>query len=189
MTNFMFLIFSLTTLTVCNAQTSNSLHQSDIDLINFILKDERFGIKLVSEMTEYNLSEIKKYAARNFFLNRMVDENDRDISDTIKLSKQDKYEIVKQVENLKKFKWTLTDAKKINLNNVSIISYDSSINSNLAYAIKYHIVPPIYFKANQYCILSYSYSCGVLCGHGQITIYKRTHNGWKRWNSLAWWDE
>ncbi len=57
------------------------------------------------------------------------------------------------------------------------------------YVIKYSIVPPIFFQNNQYCILSFSYSCGGLCGHGQITIYSKTEKGWVNWNSLLWWDE
>ncbi|HWK24103.1 MAG TPA: hypothetical protein VNS08_13820 [Ureibacillus sp.] len=189
MTNLKLLILSLTFLATANAQTSNSLSQADIDFINGAVKDKRYAIKLVSEMIEYNLTEIKNYLERPFFIKRMVDENDKDISDTIKLTKYDKAQMLKKLDSLKDFKWTQAVASKLNLDNISLISYDTSRSHNMAYAIKYHIVPPIYFDKGNYCILSFSYSCGGLCGHGQITVYKRTEAGWKRWNNLSWYDE
>ncbi len=140
-------------------------------------------------MSKYDLTELKKYTARQFFINRIEDENGKDISDTIKLTKDDQAVLANQIENLKHFKWSLENSKNLNLPNLDIISLDSSVNSSMQYAIKYHIVPPLYFKDNNYCIFSFSYSCGGLCGHGQITIYKKTGNSWKRWNHLSWWDE
>jgi hypothetical protein len=166
-----------------------SINQSDIDFINYAVKDKRYRILLVSEMLEYNLNEIKKYVDRGFFIKRMSDENDKDISDTIKLNTQDKDTIYLKLDKLKEFKWTSTDAQKLNLDRIEVIGFDSSRSDRLEYAIKYHIVPPIYFHNNTYCLLNFSYNCGGLCGHGQITIYKKTTDGWKRWNNLAWWDE
>ena len=189
MSRLILLIFSLTLFGVSNAQTSTSLSQSDIDLINTAIKDKRHGIKLVAEMTEYDLSEIKRCIDRGIFFKRMVDENDKNISDSIKLSQRDKKQLLNTLKLFQNFKWTDTVIKKLKLENISLISFDTSITNNLTYAIKYHIVPPLYFQNNKYCILSFSYSCGGLCGHGQITIYKMTEKGWTRWNHLSWWDE
>ena len=185
----MLLIFSLNLFGVLNAQTSTSVSQSDIDLINKAINDKRHGIMLVEEMIEYDLSEIKKYIDRGVFFRRMVDESNKDISDSIILSRQDKKHLLKSLELFRNFRWTETDIKKIEFENISLISFDKSISNNLTYAIKYHIVPPLYFQNSRYCILSFSYSCGSLCGHGQITIYKMTENGWARWNHLSWFDE
>lgn len=189
MTRFMFFIFSLFLFSVSKAQTSASLSQPDIDLINTVIKDKRYGIKLVADITEYDINEIKKYIEGGVFLKRMVNENNQDISDSIILSKRDKKQLNKSLKLIKNFKWTDADVNRINLKNITLISFDSSISNNLAYAIKYHIVPPVYFQNNKYCILSFSYSCGQLCGHGQITIYKMSDKGWTRWNHLSWWDE
>ncbi len=173
-----------------NAKSQTVLiKQSDIDFINSAVKDKRYRIYLVSEMLEYNLNEVKKYVDIGFFIKRMSDENDKDISDTIKLTKKDKDSIYLKLNKLKEFKWTSTDAKKLNLDRIEVIKFDSSRSSSLEYAIKYHIVPPIYFHDNNYCLLNFSYSCGGLCGHGQITIYKKTVDGWKRWYNLTLWDE
>ncbi len=183
------LILLLTVLITSNAQKPK-LTPEDYDLLNFAIKDRRYAIKLVAQMTEYNLMEIKKYIDRGVFYNRMVDENDNDISDSIVLTKLDKKIIYRKLTDIKSFEWTNENAKKLNLDNIDVISYDTSISNNWTYAIKYHIVPPIYFgKEKQFCLLSFSYSCGGLCGHGQITIFQKTDKGWKRWNHLSWWDE
>lgn len=185
----MLLMFWLMFLKFASAQTSFTLSQADIDLINCSITDKRHGIMLVSETVDYDLKEIKKYIDRGIFINRVVDENNNDISDSIKLSPKDRKLINKQLKTLRTFKWIHADSKKLNLKNISLISFDSSISNSYVYAIKYHIIPPIYFHNNEYCILSFSYNCGPLCGHGQITIYKRTGNGWRKWNHLSLWDE
>ncbi len=118
-------IFSLAIVQSANAQASILLNQSDIDLINSAIKDKRHGITLVAEMTGYNLKEIKKYLAHGVFIKRMVDDNNNDISDSIKLSIQDKKAIAKRLEEFKKFKWTEAEARKLNLNDISLISFDS----------------------------------------------------------------
>ena len=76
-----------------------SINQSDIDFVNYAVKDKRYRILLVSEMLEYNLNEIKKYVDRGSFIKRMSDENDKDISDTIKLTNQDKDSIYLKAGN------------------------------------------------------------------------------------------
>jgi len=189
MTRLILLILSLTIIAVGKGQTSIIISQSDIDLLNTAIKDKRYGIKLVSKITEYDLKEVKKYINRRIFLKRMVDENNKVIFDTIKLSRKDKVHLNRRLKDFQSFRWTDSIAKKLELENISLISFDSSISNNFFYDIKYHIMPPLYFDNNKYCILSYSYNCGQLCGHGQITIYKKTDKGWSRWNHLSWWDE
>jgi hypothetical protein len=183
------LIFSISLCKITNAQNLITLSPSDLDVINYAIKDKRTGIKLVTEMTEYDLKEIKKYVDKGVFLKRIVDENKVDISDSILLTKKDKKQILKKLKNLRKFKWTEEVVSNIKFDKLSLISFDSSISKNYFYAIRYNIVPPLYFQNNKYCILSFSYSCGQLCGHGQITIYKKTDVGWIRWNHLTWWNE
>jgi hypothetical protein len=189
MYKFLVVIFLFILCKVSFAQNSFVLTPSDFDVINFAIKDKRTGIKLVSEMTEYDLKQIKKYVVRGVFLNRKVDENKVEISDSILLTKNDKKQILKNLKSLRKFKWTEEVVSNIKFDKLGLISYDSSISKNFFYSIRYNIVPPLYFQNNKYCILSFSYSCGQLCGHGQITIYKKTDVGWIRWNHLTWWDE
>jgi hypothetical protein len=113
----------------------------------------------------------------------MVDQCGMDISDTIRLSKQDKHSIYKRLKQLKNYKWTLADAKKLNFQDISLISIDSR-----EYIIEYDIIPPIYFQDNKYCIFSFDYGCGGLCGHGEIAIYEKTKHGWRIWTLLTEWD-
>ena len=189
MIKFILLFLSFSFVVESKAQSPTTVSQQDIDMINFAITDQRYRIFLVTEMSPYNLDKIKKYVERGLFILRLVDENGKDIPDSIQLTQQDKDSIFFQLNTLKDFKWTLSDAKRINFNNVAMICLDSSTSDRFDYAIKYHIVPPIYFQNHSYCILSFVYHCGPFCGHGQITIYKKTADGWKRWNNLMWWDE
>ncbi|GAB2815891.1 hypothetical protein [Ferruginibacter profundus] len=188
MVRLLFILLSLTFVAHSKAQ-SPAISQTDIDLVNFAIKDKRHGIFLISEMTEYNLAEIKKFVDKGFFVLRLVDNNNKDVSDTVKLTSQDADSMYQKLHSLKTFKWTTEVAKKINLDHLSIIGPDTSSTVQPEYAIKYQIVPPIFFNNQTYGILCYSYSCGGLCGHGQITIYKKVSGAWQRWNNLMWWDE
>lgn len=108
------LLFSFFFFLNSHAQVSDSLSRSDIDFINYAIKDDRYGIYLINKIPAYDLNEVKKYIHKGFFRNGMVDQCGMDISDTIRLSKQDKHSIYKRLKQLKNYKWTLADAKKLN---------------------------------------------------------------------------
>lgn len=169
------------------AQNTAYITQSDIDLVNFAIRDKRVHIKLVAEIADYTLGEIKKRVDKEMFIKRIEDENGKDLSDTIKLSPGDREQILQQLAAFKTFKWSEEDAKKINLDRISVISRDSVGSRNLEHAIKYNIVPPVYFHNNNYCIFYFGYSCGWLCGQGRISVYKKTSSGWQLWSVLMDW--
>ncbi|HEY9005910.1 MAG TPA: hypothetical protein VIM75_07240 [Ohtaekwangia sp.] len=51
----------------------------------------------------------------------------------------------------------------------------------------YTVSKPIFFRENTLCLFSYSYSCGMLCGGGNISIYKKTLFGWRSYISFYDW--
>lgn len=180
------LLISFSFLTNASAQTA-SITQEDIDIINIAIKDTRAPIKLLSSIHDYWLKEIKNLIKKRRFIKRMEDENHKDVSDTIKLSNSDIKLIGKKLRQLRKFQWTVENFSKINLRNLTIISQETSRSDSMQYSIKYRIIPPIYFKNHTYCIFSYDYACGGLCGHGTVVVYKKTANGWKKWDHLTMW--
>jgi hypothetical protein len=48
---------------------------------------------------------------------------------------------------------------------------------------------PIFLRGNTICIFEDDMDCGVLCGGGDLVIYKKDKGGWSRYITLASWVE
>lgn len=46
---------------------------------------------------------------------------------------------------------------------------------------------PIFFSNEKYCVFFWDFSCGSLCGYGNISIYRKTKVGWEEYIVLSNW--
>jgi hypothetical protein len=172
-----------------NAQNKYFVKKIDFELINAVIKDSRLSILLVSELSDAQVQELKQQIAIGVFIQHTTNEFGISRSDTIKLTRVEQQEMDVAIKNFQNFKWRYDDYHQINLDKLSVIDNDSIMKNGLYDQIKYRIIPPLFFRNNEYCIFSYSYNCGTLCGQGLIAIFKRIDNGWQRFMTVVEWNE
>lgn len=104
------------------------------------------------------------------------------------LDDQERHALLLQLKALENFRWQEETVKKLALDEIRLLSRDT-VSNKFEYNIKYEIVPPLLLKAGAYCLFSYEYHCGALCGHGHTAVYKKEGGKWKYWWTLVLWDE
>jgi len=51
----------------------------------------------------------------------------------------------------------------------------------------YTISKPILLHKGAFCLLYYGYSCGGLCGYGELALYKKENGKWVHWVAISSW--
>lgn len=156
--------------------------------INSMIKDKRHHIYLYTDVNGYTISQLERQINKAKFVRRIEDENGKAISDSIVLDAQEQQQLLLQLKALVTFRWKEETVKGLALAELSLLSRDT-VSNNFEYSIKYEIVPPLLLKAGAYCLFSYEYHCGPLCGHGHTAVYKKDNDKWKYWWTLMLWDE
>lgn len=166
-------------------------HQESIDTTNFIytfFKKNRSSFYLYTDISQYTIAEIKKHLEKGKFRQRIEDENGKDISDSIILTKAELNQLLNQLNSYSSFRWTEQNINNIHSDKPRLIQRDTAIGK-YEYTHKYQIVPPLFIKNGEYCFFYYDYHCGPLCGHGELVLYKKENKEWKYWWAYILWDE
>ncbi len=114
--------------------------------------------------------------------------------DTITFTKAEITFITSQSKSPLIKKWTkelIPNAKLIEGDTITQIF--KNYNKGWAYFYKhigkaYHsFSAPIFIRNYQYCIFYSSFSCGYLCGEGELTLYKKDGTTWKKIKTYCDW--
>lgn len=171
---------------ICQIKSANGF--DTVVFINQIVKDNRSHIYMYEDIHPNTIVEIQNRIVKGKFVRRLEDQNGKNISDSIVLNKSELKELLHRLNALKNFHWTDQTSSHISLGRVKLIRVDTEGNLYEG-SIKYQILPPLMFRDDNYCFFYYDYSCGTLCGHGQLVIYKKERKSWKHWWTLLQWDE
>lgn len=167
-------------------QAGNASGFDTLSFINQFVKDKRPHIFLYRDIHPHTIAEIRAEIVKAKFVRRIQDENENSLSDSIILTKPEVNELLQQLEVLQKFHWNKRAAASLNLDVLKLIGSDTAFNQ-FEGLIRYQIVPPLLFRNGEYCFLYFDYNCGPLCGQGQLVIYKKEKEGWKRgWTLFGW---
>lgn len=184
------LLYSITLLLLFfngNCQVRNAHAFDTLNFINQIIKDKRSHIYLYRDIHPNTIAEIQKHIVLTKFVRRMEDENRNNISDSIVLTNSELNGLLQQLDALQKFHWDERATVSLNLDRLKLVGSDTAFNQ-FEGLIRYQIVPPLLFRNGEYCFFYFDYNCGPLCGQGQLVIYKKEKEGWKRWWTLFGWN-
>ena len=170
-----------------SCQVNNDSSFDTVRFINQTIKDNRSHIYLYQDIHPNTISEIQKHITRGKFVRRIEDEKGNNVSDSIILTQSEVEELQQRLNAFKRFHWTAQTSGLLNLNRLQLISSDTA-QRHLEGTIKYQILPPLLFRNGEYCLFYYDYNCGPLCGQGELVIYKKEKQEWKRWWRLFGWN-
>ena len=185
MRNTLIYVFMMFFAFAANSQNEVVNKFDTVGFLNQVLTDKRAPISLYREIYPGTIEEIKKHIQTGKYVRRMEDEKGKNLSDSIILSGEETVDLLRQIDPLRSFICSETTASSINLKQITLIEWDSTNIDNGW--IKYHLVPPLLFHNCEYCLFYYDYSCGLLCGQGELIIFRKEETGWKRWKTLVNW--
>ena len=179
-------IFFLLFYSAINAQ--KIIDRKSIDFISQIINYRRLHVYIVRNVYSYTIDEIKRRLSSDTIVSLATRDNTRS-SDTLMLGNGEREKILSQLDRLKSFIWTKKNVAKINSGQSQLLDRDSIWKRVFDFSGKvfYNIIPPLFFKNGEYCLFYYDYGCGGLCGYGELAIYKKETNKWKRWKSIYSW--
>ena len=133
-------------------------------------------------MNPYSLSEIKKFI-KDTLVNRVSDD-EKVAVDTLIFSGAERYYIDSCLAALTIFSWNKKTVKDIHFKNIELITIDPTVRRKFEGTTLYNIVPPIFLRNKTICIFNYSYTCGNLCGSGEMAVYKKKNDVWEMWMGI-----
>lgn len=112
-----------------------------------------------------------------------ITEDGEDSIDQISLDKREMLEVLNKIEELKNFQWTEENSHLLGFESLRLISRDT-IGDHWDALPKFQILPPVFFKDNQYGLFFYDINCSGLCGELYFIIYRKSAEHWKFWKLL-----
>ena len=162
----------------------NNPNSETKEIFKSFIKDKR-QVFLNPSINNYYFAELYKYISENTFIRKITFiEINKTIIDTIIITKTERLYIDSCMNSFYSFKWTEIEKDKCGLERFSLIkNEDNKKLSDINY-ITYNLLKPIFIRQNSLCFLWYDYSCGSLCGHGELMILKKQENKWVKWKTI-----
>ncbi|RZK23001.1 MAG: hypothetical protein EOO43_08965 [Flavobacterium sp.] len=154
------------------------------NIFKSFIKDNR-QVFLQPKIYGYDVTEIGKYLSVNSFQRTITySETGKTISDTLFLTKPEKLYIDSCIQSLNSFTWTEDEKVKCGLERFKLITNHTQKKLPDFDHIVYSITKPIFIRQNSICFLFYDYSCGNLCGQGNLILLKKEEGNWVRWLTI-----
>ena len=149
------------------------------DIFACLIKDKR-QVFLLASINPYCYKKIREGLSSNQFIRRIT-RNDTLYIDTLRISKDERAYIDNVLDSLQFYAWTNANMKLAGLSYFSLVDTTQKRKNPEFNYIVYQIMPPLLIRRNTICFTYYDYSCGALCGQGELSILIKKEGKWQRW--------